>query len=74
MAIYSMGRRRVIVLLVLTSILLITLDQRGNAVIDRTPQRVLAGARAVRRRRRGPSRDQSINAWYGITNYDDLRA
>ena len=35
MAIYSMGRRRVIVLLILTSILLITLDQRGNAVIDR---------------------------------------
>ena len=36
MAIYSMGRRRVIALLVLSSILLITLDTRGNAVIDRT--------------------------------------
>ena len=72
MAIYSMGRRRVIVLLILTSILLITLDQRGNAAIDRTRSAfslVLepfdAAARTISR--------PVINAWNGITNYDDLR-
>ena len=36
MAIYSMGRRRVMVLLVLTSVLFVTLDQRGSAIIDRS--------------------------------------
>jgi rod shape-determining protein MreC len=72
MAIYSMGRRRVIVLLILTSILLITLDQRGNAVIDRTRDAfslVLepfdAAADTISR--------PVVNAWNGIANYDDLR-
>jgi rod shape-determining protein MreC len=71
MAIYSMGRRRVIVLLILTSILLVTLDQRGNAVIDRSRSAfslVLepfdAAARTISR--------PAINAWNGIANYDDL--
>ncbi|MEN9506298.1 MAG: hypothetical protein RI958_2224, partial [Actinomycetota bacterium] len=36
MAFASLGRRRVIVLLLLTSILLITLDTRGSAIIDRS--------------------------------------
>ena len=35
MAIYTVGRRRVIVALLLTLILLLTLDLRGNAVLDR---------------------------------------
>ena len=35
MAIYSVGRRRIIVVLLLTSVLLLTLDLRGNAVLDR---------------------------------------
>ena len=72
MAIYSMGRRRVIVLLILTSILLITLDQRGNAVIDRTRSLfslVLepfdAAARTISR--------PVINGWNGVVNYDDLQ-
>ncbi|MCB1000452.1 MAG: rod shape-determining protein MreC [Acidimicrobiales bacterium] len=71
MALYSMGRRRVIALLVLTSILLITLDQRGNAVIDRTRsvfslilEPFDAASRAVSR--------PIINAWRGITEYDEL--
>jgi rod shape-determining protein MreC len=72
MALYSMGRRRIIVLLVLTSILLITLDTRGNAVIDRA-RSVLslaispfdAAARTISR--------PVINAWNGIANYDELR-
>ncbi|MEX1106226.1 MAG: rod shape-determining protein MreC, partial [Ilumatobacteraceae bacterium] len=72
MAIYSMGRRRVIALLILTSVLLITLDTRGNALIDRA-RSVLslvlepfdAAARTVSR--------PVLNAWDGIVNYDDLR-
>lgn len=72
MAIYSMGRRRIIVLLFLSSVLLITLDTRGNAVIDRmrslfslvqTP--FDSAARTVSR--------PIVNAWNGIVNYDDLR-
>jgi rod shape-determining protein MreC len=72
MAIYSIGRKRVIALLVLTSILLVTLDQRGNAVIDRS--RSVFGlflepfdtaARAVSR--------PVVNAWNGVVNYDDLQ-
>ena len=35
MAIYSVGRKRVILALLLTSVLLLTLDLRGNPVIDR---------------------------------------
>ena len=71
MALYSMGRRRVIALLVLTSILLITLDQRGNAVIDRARsvfslilEPFDAASRAVSR--------PIINAWRGVTEYDEL--
>src|SRR6187455_2358681 len=72
MAIYSMGRRRIIALLFLSSVLLITLDMRGNAAIDRmrslfslvqTP--FDSAARTVSR--------PIVNAWNGIVNYDDLR-
>lgn len=72
MAIYSMGRRRVIVLLILTSILLITLDTRGNALIDRARSTLSlllepfdSAARTIAR--------PVQNAWNGIVNYDDLR-
>lgn len=72
MALYTMGRRRVILLLVLTSILLITLDERGNAVIDRARdvfslalEPFDAAARAVTQ--------PVLDAWNGIANYDDLR-
>ncbi|MFN6121543.1 MAG: rod shape-determining protein MreC [Actinomycetes bacterium] len=71
MAIYSMGRRRVIAVLVLTSILLVTLDLRGSAVIDRARSvfsLVLepfdAAARTISR--------PVINAWRGVTQYDEL--
>jgi rod shape-determining protein MreC len=72
MALYTMGRRRVIVLLILTSILLITLDQRGNAAIDRARSGFSlmlepfdAAARTISR--------PVINAWHGVVNYDDLQ-
>jgi rod shape-determining protein MreC len=71
MAIYSMGRRRVIVLLILTSILLITLDQRGNAVIDRGRSAFSLVLEPFDVAARTISRPV-INAWHGVTNYDEL--
>ena len=72
MAVYSMGRRRLIALLVLTSVLLITLDLRGSAIINRARsvfslviEPFDSAARVVSR--------PVINAWHGITNYDDLQ-
>src|SRR5688572_18577047 len=71
MATYSLGRRRVIVLLLLSSILLITLDIRGSAAIDRLRSGFAyvltpfdTAARAVSR--------PFVNAWRGVTEYDDL--
>lgn len=72
MAIYSMGRRRVIVLLILTSILLITLDQRGNAAIDRGRSAFSLVLEPFDTASRTISRPV-INAWHGIANYDDLQ-
>jgi rod shape-determining protein MreC len=72
MAIYSMGRRRVIVLLILTSILLITLDTRGNAIIDRarsTLSMVLEPFDSAARTIARPVQ----HAWNGVVNYDELR-
>jgi rod shape-determining protein MreC len=71
MPLYTPGRRRAIVLLVLTSVLLLTLDLRGNAVIDavRTGYNTVlepfeSAADVVTR----PIRD----AWRGVTQYDQL--
>jgi rod shape-determining protein MreC len=70
---YSPGRRRAILILVLTSLLLITIDLRGNALLDATRNgfdrvmRPLEDAAEVVAR---PVR----NAWRGITQYDDLEA
>lgn len=71
MAIYSVGRRRVIIALLLTSALLLTLDLRGSPVIDR--------ARDVASRAMEPI-DAAVEAvaapveraWKGIVDYDDL--
>jgi len=69
----SLSRRRVILLVVLTCVLLITLDKRGNPVIDRA--RGIFSTLIMR------PIDTATNtvvlpferAWDGITNYDDLR-
>ena len=73
MAVYSPGRRRAILLLVLTSLLLITIDLRGNALLD--------AARDGFDRAMRPFEDAAEvvarpvrNAWRGITEYDDLKA
>ena len=67
----SLSRRRVLLLVVLTCVLLITLDKRGNPVIDH--------ARSLFARVMQPfdtaTRAVSLpveRAWNGITNYDDL--
>ena len=73
MPLYSPGRRRAIILLLLSSILIITLDMRGNALLNaaRTAWTEAlspfeSAAEVVAR----PIR----NAWRGITRYDDLEA
>ena len=73
MAVYTPGRRRAILLLVLTSLLLITIDLRGNALLD--------AARDGFDRAMRPFEDAADvvarpvrNAWRGITEYDDLEA
>ncbi|MET0461273.1 MAG: rod shape-determining protein MreC [Ilumatobacteraceae bacterium] len=71
MPLYTPGRRRAIVLLLLTSVLLLTLDLRGNAVFDtaRTGFTKLldpfeTAADVVTK----PVR----NAWRGVTNYEEV--
>jgi rod shape-determining protein MreC len=71
MAIYTVGRRRVIIALLLSSALLLTLDLRGSAVIDRARD---AASRAME-----PIDDAVdaittpiVRAWNGIVDYDDL--
>ena len=69
----SLSRRRVILLVVLTCVLLITLDKRGNPVIDRA--RGIFSTLIMR------PIDTATNtivlplerAWDGIMNYDDLK-
>lgn len=71
MAIYSVGRRRVIIALLLTSALLLTLDLRGSAVIDRArdgASRVMDPIEAAADAVTTPV----VRAWNGIVDYDDL--
>ena len=70
----SMSRRRVLLLVVLTCVLLITLDKRGNPVIDRTRSVFAACIQPVRHGHARRSRCRIERAWNGITNYDDLAA
>jgi cell shape-determining protein MreC len=70
----SLSRRRVVVLLILTSLLLITLDRRSNnAVIDKARQAFAVVLRPFDIAAEAVSKPIA-NAWYGITNYDNLRA
>ena len=69
----SLSRRRVILLVVLTCLLLITLDKRGNPVIDRA-----RGVFATLIMRPVDTATNTVviplqRAWDGITNYDDLK-
>ena len=67
----SLSRRRVILLVVLTCMLLITLDKHGNPVIDRARSlvdRVLQPIDTATKAITLPVE----RAWNGVTNYDDL--
>jgi cell shape-determining protein MreC len=66
------GRRRLLILLVITALVLLTFDQRGNRVIDGARTGfigVTSPLRSLARVAASPAR----NAWYGLTRYDDLK-
>jgi cell shape-determining protein MreC len=70
----SLSRRRVVVLLILTSLVLITLDRRGsNPFIAKARQAFAVILRPFDIAAEAVSKPFA-NAWFGITNYDDLRA
>jgi rod shape-determining protein MreC len=71
MAIYSVGRKRVMLALLLTSVLLLTLDLRGNPVINAVRDAfgvVLGPVESATSVVTNPLE----RAWNGIVNYDDL--
>jgi rod shape-determining protein MreC len=71
MAIYTVGRRRVIFALLLTSVLLLTLDLRGNAVLDRVRDGFVRIMEPIESATDVVTTPAS-QAWKGITEYDDL--
>ncbi len=71
MAIYSVGRKRVILALLLTTVLLLTLDLRGNPVIDAAREGFTRVMRPVETAT-GVVTNPIERIWRGITNYDDL--
>jgi rod shape-determining protein MreC len=72
MAIYTVGRRRVILALLLTSALVLTIDLRGNSVVNRARDAMAVVMDPV---------DSAVGvvtlpferAWNGIFNYDDVK-
>ena len=71
MAIYSVGRKRVILALLLTTVLLLTLDLRGNPVIDAGRDGFTQVMRPVETAT-GVITNPIERIWHGITRYDDL--
>lgn len=73
MAIYSAGRRRTIIILLLTSILLITLDLRGNAVFNAARSGFSYAIRPFEIAGEVVTRPVA-RVWSGITEVDELKA
>jgi len=71
MAIYSVGRKRVILALLLTTALLLTLDLRGNAVID-AGREGFAQVMGPVETATGVVTNPIERFWNGISNYDEL--
>jgi rod shape-determining protein MreC len=71
MAIYSIGRKRVILALLLTTVLLLTLDLRGNPVIDAARDGFTQVIRPVEAAT-GVVTNPLQQIWSGIIGYDDL--
>ncbi|PIE32231.1 MAG: hypothetical protein CSA55_03940 [Ilumatobacter coccineus] len=73
MAVYSPGRRRTIALLLLTSLLLVTLDLRGNSALNSVRSVFGYVSAPFETAGRVVSRP-FIRVWRGITMVDDLEA
>ena len=71
MAIYTVGRRRVIIALLLTGALLLTLDLRGNPVLD-TIRDGFSRAMAPVEQATDVVTTPVQRAWNSFSNYDDL--
>jgi rod shape-determining protein MreC len=71
MAIYSVGRKRVILALLLTTVLLLTLDLRGNPVIDAAREGFTQVMRPVETATSVVT-NPIERIWKGIADYDDL--
>lgn len=71
MAGYTFTRRRAILLLSLTSVLLITLDLRGSSVVDFTRSTFGVIFRPIESATKVVTRPIQ-NTWYGITRYDKV--
>ena len=72
MAVLSINRRRVIVLLALTSIILLTLDLQGSASTSAVRSAFGVVFKPIESVTRVITRPLS-NSWYGITHYDDVK-
>ena len=73
MALYTPGRRRAILILLLSSLLFLTIDLRGNAIFDAIRSGYNQAMRPFESASEVVSRPIR-NAWRGITQYDDLDA
>ena len=71
MAIYTVGRRRVVVALLLTSALVLTLDLRGNAVLDRARDAFGVAMDPVETAAEVVTNPVE-RLWDSYSNYDDL--
>ncbi|HUS42102.1 MAG TPA: rod shape-determining protein MreC [Ilumatobacteraceae bacterium] len=71
MAIYSVGRKRVILALLLTTALLLTLDLRGNPIIDAAREGFTQVMRPVESAT-GVVTNPIERVWHGIINYDNV--
>jgi len=70
---YSVSRRRAMLILALTTVLLVTLDLQGNGAVSGVRRVFSTAFRPVQEAVRVVTRPVE-NAWRGITEYDDLRA
>jgi rod shape-determining protein MreC len=66
------GRRRLLVLFVITALVLLTFDQRGNRVLDGARTGFITVTAPLRTVARLAARPVA-NAWKGVTNYDHLK-
>ena len=71
MANFTVGRRRIIVVLLLTSVLLLTLDLRGNVVFDRARDGFAVVMSPFETAAQVVTRPV-VNAWRAVSEYDEL--